>query len=171
MDIYFVARNEVSVRQFNRRSVSAQCSPIVNRLPPSVFGRHTAQLLSHCFTDRTIGFFAVGIMIKLVVRLCGRRMLVATQRVHLTTCPSSTTWQMQSGLPSHRPSVRPPASCSACRHPPRLPPVACAVSASPIDRPSSVRQYQVASQIPAETQLRIIVCCSHGLASTSAAAT
>ena len=65
-----------------------------------------------------------------------------------------------------RPPVCSPGSCSTCpiRRSPTL-------SASPIDRPSPICRYQVASQIPAEMQLRSIVRCSHGLASTSAAAT
>ena len=62
-----------------------------------------------------------------------------------------------------RSPVRSPGSCSACRPLP----VARAVRVS---RRPPIRRYQIASQIPAETQLLSIVC-SHGLASTSAAAT
>ena len=41
----------------------------------------------------------------------------------------------------------------------------------PVCHPSLVRRYPAASQIPAETQLRLSVRCSHRLVSTSAKAT
>ena len=161
MEIYFVAHNEASVRQFNRRCVSAR-SVLWNNQAATIYLRP-----SYC-----------PIIVSLFCSLNNDKTCPSDCTVIARLSPpSAVAWQLARlllpercsvvCLPVGRPSVRSPGSCSACHHPQLPPPVARAIRVS--RRP--LRPYQITSQIPAETQLRSIVRCSHGLVSTSVAAT
>ena len=159
MDIYFVARNEASVRQFNRRSVSAR-SVLQSNQAATVCIRPSYRPDTVSLFYRPYHQTAVCIMIKLFHQT-KRSLLVCRHPArppdHL---PVSyyLAYEAFSAFPSVvRSPVRSPGSCSTYRRPPPPPPVARAVRVS---RRPPVRRYQVASQIPAETQLRSIVRCS-----------
>ena len=161
MEIYFVARNEASVRQFSRRSVSAR-SVLWSNQAATVHLRPSYRPITVSLFYRPYHRTAVWIMIKLV--LSDRAVVTCLSPPSAAAWPPPTTWHMQRYLPFRRSSVcthdwqlqhLSPSAASSAGRPrcPRLPPV---------------RQYQVASPIPVEKQLRSIVGCSHGLASTSA---
>ena len=163
MKIYFVTRNEASVRQFNRRSV---CSHSVLRsnhaatvcLRPSY--RPITVSLFYCRlndktrpTDRAV----VSCLLPPSAAAWPLARLLLPSICSVVCLPvgrpftRTLAWQLQRLSPSAAPSAGHPRCRVSCRSP--------------------VRRYQVASQIPAETQLPSIVRCSHSLASTSAAAT
>ena len=101
MEIYFVTRNEASVRQPNRRSVSARSVLRSNQaatfcLRPSY---HPVTVSLFYWPHRRT---AVWLMIKLV-----RPTVRSSHVCRLTTCLSPTPWQMQRCMPPRRPSVRP----------------------------------------------------------------
>ena len=170
MEIYFVARNEASVRQFNRRSVSAR-SVLRSNQAATVCLRPSYRQITFSLFYRWYYRTAIRIMIKFV------RPTVRSSHVcrHPARPPGDLpisyypAYAALSAFPSAvGPPVRSPGSCNPCRRPPPPPPVARVVC---ISRRPPVRRYQVASQIPAETQLQSIVRCSHVLASKSAATT
>ena len=170
MEIYFVACNEASVRQLNRRSVSAR-SVLRSNQADTICLRPSYHQITVSLFYRRYHRTAIRIMIKLA-RPTARSSHVCRHSAWMPDdLPISyyPAYAALSAFPSAiRPPIRSPGSCNPCRRPPPPPLVARAVRVS---RRLPVCRYQVASQIPAEMQLQSIVHCSHDLASTSAAAT
>ena len=169
MEIYFVACKEASVRQFNRRFVSARCVLRSNQAA-TVCLRPSYRQITVSLFYRRYHRTAIRIMIKLVCptarssHVCRHPARLPDERLARLLLPSICSVVC---LPVGRPSIHTLAWQFQSLSPPP-PPVTRALRVSL--RPP-VRRYQVAYQILAETQLQSIVRCSHGLASTSAAAT
>ena len=180
MEIYFLARNEASVRQFNRRFVSAR-SVLQSNQAVTVCLRSSRPVLlpDYCLTVLPTASSDCRLNNDKTCR--SDRAVVTRLSPSIVTrlSPSSVTaWSLARLLLPGRCSVvclpvsslstrTLTSSCSVFRCLPPHPTLARAVRVS---RRPPVRRYQVASQIPAETQLRSIVRCSHCLASTSVAA-
>ena len=165
MEIYFVERNLASVRQLNRRSVSVR-SVLRSNQAATVWLRPSYRPVTVSLIYRPHHWTAIWIMIQ--TRPSDRAVVARLSP------PNAAAWPLACLLLPGICSVvcLPVGRPSACKLAWQLqrfhrPPPLCrspTLSASPIIHPSPVRWYQVACQIPAETQLLSIVRCSHSLA-------
>ena len=135
MEIYFEARSKISVKQFNRRSVSARSVLQCNQAA-SVCLWPSYRLITVSLFYRPYHRTVVWIMIKLVC--------LTARSSHVCRHPARppdhllVSYYLADAALSAFPSVvrspkHSPGSCSACR---RLPPIrrSPALSASPVDR-------------------------------------